>query len=524
MGIQLTALLHCHQPYRDLFDTTYLPLTIRYNGKIQDRTLIPNLYTKPEEKFVDHNKKITGECYRPLAEREVFSRLPFNISPSLLNDLWIRERRVHDKIVDSEKRSFDRFGGHSNAIAQASSNHVIMPLAKDKDKRLYLLWSIEEYEKHYGRPPKSMWLPETAVDKKTLSLLADLGIEYVVLAPRQAKSVKPVLSGNSHWQNVEGGRVDTSKPYKVYFEDTKKEIAVFFYDKEFSGSIGFSNEHHDWIYTNHENFINRWLGVGGDFKHFGVDGETFGHHKPGKANLLANALDSIERNPNLKLTNYGLFLKQNPPTWDVEVIENSSWSCEHGLVRWGREFTNKENNCHEGTLGSEWRVEMRRAFDRLAVDLDEIFLRYADKYYKDPVEALKNYGSVVSSDQTFYEFFDAHGKKGLSNKQTEEAYMLMEMQKFKLFMFTSCGWFHDYVKRPEPLTNFLFANSAIQIAMYFEKRSKLEERFLQKPVGEKLCKEPDRYYEQAKIDMRQVYKDAQKTMETFQRETIGNLA
>ncbi len=521
MGIQLTALLHCHQPDRDLYNTAYIPLKQRYSGKIQNRALIPNLYAEAEKRYEDYNKKITKECYEPCAEKDIYSRLPFNMSPSLLKDLWIRDRAVYNKIIENEKRSFDRFG-HSNAIAQASPNHVIMPLATDKDKLLYVLWSIEEYEKHYGRFPEGMWLPEAAVDKKTLKTLAELGVKYVVLAPRQAKKVKPLLSDENSWQNVENGTVDISKPYKIYFEDTKKEIAVFFYEKGFSGSIGFPDDHNKWIYHNSENFVARWLNIWGRLKHFAVDGETFGHHPTGaNPDLLAGALNLIENNPNIGLTNYGLYLAENPPMWDVEIVDNSSWSCEHGLVRWGREFTNEADNCHEGTLGSEWRVEMRRAFDRLAIDLDQIFLRHADKYFKDPRKALENYGSVVSGKKTFYDFFEDYGKKGLADNEIEEAYKLMEMQRFKLNMFTSCGWFHDYVKRPEPFGNFLFAYSAIQIAKHFEKKSKLEERFLQHPEQEKLSQTPAKYYEQAKIDMISVYNAAKNTMNQYQKE-IGN--
>ena len=343
MGIQLTGLVHGQQPPRDLYNTAFIPLKIRYNGKIQDRALIPNLYVSNKaERFVDYNANITEQCYKPLAEMDVFSRLPYNMSPSLLNDLLIRQRKVYDRIIESEKKSFDRFGGHSNAVAQASPNHVIMPLAKDRDKLLYVLWSIEEHEKHYGRFPEGIWLPETAVDKKTLSLLADLGIKYVVLDPRQAKKCKPIFSGEDSWQNVDGGRIDTSRPYKVYFEDTKKEIAIFFYDKDFSANTGFPNDYTKWIYDSSENFIYRWLAAKGDFKHFAVDVETFGHHLQGKADLLAGSLNLIDNSSNqwsnANLTNYGLFLAQNQPSWDVEITDSSSWSCQHGLVRWGKQF------------------------------------------------------------------------------------------------------------------------------------------------------------------------------------------
>ncbi len=527
MGIQLTGLLHCHQPFRDLFETAYIPLKVRYNGRVHDRALIPNLYvSNKDEKLVDYNQKITQECYEPSAAKGIYSRLPFNMSPSLLKDLWIRAPHVYNNIIESEKRSFDRFGGHSNAIGQASPNHIIMPLANAKDKLLHALWSIEEYEKHYGRFPEGMWLPEAAVDKKTLSVLADVGIKYVVLAPRQAKKVKPLFSSEHEWKSVEGGHIDISKPYKIYFEDTKKEIAVFFYDKSFSGDLGFPNKQTEWIYHNENNFTARWLNIWGELKHFAVDGETFGHHHKGKVDLLANSLNLIEKNPDIKLTNYGLFLEENPPKWDVEIIDYSSWSCEHGLVRWGKEFTHEGDHCREGSIGSQWRVEMRKAFDRLALDLDRIFLKHAGQYFHDPQLATENYGSVTSGKETFYEFFDKYGKSGLSDRKLEEAYKLIEMQKLKAHMFTSCAWFHDYIGRLEPLANFLSAYSAIKIAKHFEPRAKLEERFLHDPDKEKLNHDHHKHYEKAKIDMKAVYQDAKNVMEEYERtlQSVGSLA
>jgi hypothetical protein len=49
---------------------------------------------------------------------------------------------------------------------------------------------------------------------------------------------------------------------------------------------------------------------------------------------LAYALNYIEINNLAQLTNYGEYLEKHPPMFEVEIWENSAWSCSHGLERW----------------------------------------------------------------------------------------------------------------------------------------------------------------------------------------------
>ncbi len=61
--------------------------------------------------------------------------------------------------------------------------------------------------------------------------------------------------------------------------------------------------------------------------HIATDGESYGHHHAHGDMALAYVLDRLADDPDVRLTNYGEFLELHPPEWEVEIHENSSWSC-----------------------------------------------------------------------------------------------------------------------------------------------------------------------------------------------------
>ena len=81
---------------------------------------------------------------------------------------------VYKAVLDADKQSAARFGGHGSAMAQVY-NHMIMPLANRRDKETQVYWGIRDFEHRFGRKPEGMWLAETAVDTETLEVLAEYG-------------------------------------------------------------------------------------------------------------------------------------------------------------------------------------------------------------------------------------------------------------------------------------------------------------------------------------------------------------
>src|SRR5206468_3084161 len=123
-----------------------------------------------------------------------------------------------------------------------------------------------------------------------------------------------------------------------------RSIAVFFYHDAISRAILFEN-----LLASGEELANRLLGAfdGRDepqLVHAASDGEAFGHHHRHGDMALAYALGRLESDPNVKLTCYGEFLDLHPPQWEVQIVENSSWSCSHGVERWRGDCGCKSRN------------------------------------------------------------------------------------------------------------------------------------------------------------------------------------
>src|SRR5207245_2150963 len=188
-------------------------------------------------------------------------------------------------------------------------------------------------------------LPETAVDLESLSLMAEAGLSFAILAPHQAKAFRP-LKGNMPWQDVTGSKIDPSRAY-VCKTPSGRSINLFFYDGPISQAVAFEK-----LLDNGEKFATRLTGAFSDGRtwpqlmHIATDGETYGHHHRHGEMALAYALDYIESKKLARITNYGEFLEHNPPECEVQIYENTAWSCVHGVERW-----RSNCGCNSGRLG-----------------------------------------------------------------------------------------------------------------------------------------------------------------------------
>jgi len=423
--------------------------------------------------YHDWNERITAECYGPNTAARLldpdgwiidivnnYSKISFNFGPTLL--CWLEKHKpdVYQAILEADKLSMKRFSGHGSAIAQAY-NHMIMPLANLRDKYTQAIWGIRDFEKRFGRFPEGMWLPETAVDTETLEVLAELGIKFTILAPRQAKRIRGI-GKSGKWQDVSGDRIDPTRPYRCVLP-SGRAINLFFYDGPISQDIAFNG-----LLSNGESFAQRLLSAFVDYRswpqivHIATDGETYGHHCRFTEKALAYCFYYIESKNLARITNYGEYLEKHPPTHLVEIFDNSSWSCIHGVERW-RDNCGCNSGMNPGWTQA-WRRPLREAMDRLRDRLSLYYAKEARKYFKDPWEARDDYIEVIldRSRENVERFLAKHSRKELSREEKIKVLKLLGMQRNAMLMYTSCGWFFDEVSGIETVQVMQYAAKAMQ--------------------------------------------------------------
>jgi len=419
----------------------------------------------------DWNERIYSECYlRNTAARILdnqgkiikicnnYSEISFNFGPTLLS--WAEKKAPFflKLLKEADKISLQRFSGHGTAISQVY-NHIIMPLANLRDKITQVRWGMADFRNRFGRPAEGMWLAETAVDIETLEVLCNNGIVYTILSPYQAASIR--AAGSDQWVDVSDGRIDTSFPYRLLLP-SGKHIDIFFYNGYVSHEIAFKGLlHNGENYARHladsicEDTLDRLVNVA-------TDGESYGHHHRHGDMALAYCIEKINEHPGVILTVYGEFLKNHPPKHIVRIIENSSWSCAHGVERW-----RSDCGCNTGKgYHQKWRGPLRDALDWLRDSINDEFEYELGKILKDAWNARDAYIEIMldNSPAKVNEWLYSHSNRVLTAKEAVRALRLLEMQRSALLMYTSCGWFFDDIAGIETVQILCYASQVIDYA------------------------------------------------------------
>jgi hypothetical protein len=304
-----------------------------------------------------------------------------------------------------------------------------------------------------------MWLPETAVEDETLESLADAGIAFTILAPGQAGRVRPLGADDAAWQEV-GDRVDPGRAYR-WGGRHGLSLAVFFYDGPISRAIAFED-----ALDRGEHLVGRLRAAfvhdreEAQLVHVATDGESYGHHKRFGEMALAAALGQIESEGLAELTNYGAFLAAHPPAHEVQVRGRTSWSCAHGVERWRADC-----GCRvRGDWQQRWRAPLREALDWLRDQIDVFYEARATALFKDPWAARDAYVEVVldRDPERLARFLERYRSARLDAGAEVDARRLLELQRNRMLMFTSCGWFFDEISGIEPVQILRYAAIALQ--------------------------------------------------------------
>lgn len=385
------------------------------------------------------NEKITVQCYRPNAALGNFSRISFDLGPTLAG--WLK--REHPDILAEivrQETDFVARTGVSNAIAQ-SYNHTILPLATRADKETQIRWGIADYKARFGHSPEGLWAPETAIDIETLEVMAENGIKFTILAP---------------WQADPAVKLDPARPYRAALPNGS-EIALFFFDRDLSLSASFNPEAtidadrylRDLLIPKFppRSRIPRTLLIASD-------GELYGHHQPRREEFLQWLTTGAAEMAGLKILVPAQILQSASKLTTIRIQENTSWSCHHGVLRWSGEC-----GCAER---GEWKAPLRAALNFLADVIDYQTQRLLTPYGLKLQSVRNDYASVLTGAESA-EAFAARTLDCKSGADTERLAELMKIQYERQRMFTSCGWFFEEFDRIEPKNNIRYAARAARL-------------------------------------------------------------
>ena len=403
----------------------------------------------------DWDSRITAECYKPNASaRLVDSRWGTKRTVNNYNHISFNMGATLHRFLEQEEPALEALINSAPGSLAQAYNHVILPLASERDKRFQVYWGCRDFQHRTGRPPKGMWLPETAVDTATLEVLCDFGIKYTILSDTQCQSV--TKNGNTY--DASNANFDTTIPYICDLPSGRK-ITILFYNGAISRGIAFEGllNSGDRFY---ERLVNSAPSDDGHFLLVATDGESYGHHHKYGEMALARVVELMEKNPDAKLTNINEFLSMYPAKEHCVIKENTSWSCCHGIERW-----RSNCGCHTGGepwWNQKWRGPLRDAMNNLANKLDKLY----DETTKDVQdrEALLLQAVGLELEENSIEDFVKIYLSNLEPTQANNIILALMMQKLKNFSFVSCAWFFNDISGVETKQAIYYACFAARIA------------------------------------------------------------
>jgi alpha-amylase/alpha-mannosidase (GH57 family) len=402
--------------------------------------------------YHDWNERIHDECYRAVVAARILdgrgrigrvvnalSWMSWDAGPTLLR--WMERERpgTYRAFLEADATAVAR-AGHGGAMAMPY-HHVILPLASRREKVTEVRWGIADFKRRFRRDPLGMWLPETAVDIETLEVLAQEGIAFTVLAPRQVETLP--RGGLPGRVTLPGGR----------------SITVFVYDGSLSHDVGFGR-----LLRDSARWTRRLIEASqrNDLVAIATDGETFGHHHRWGDMALAATLDAVAASPELRLESFASFLARHPPREEITIVAPSAWSCIHGVDRWRLDCGCKSDPL--SPTSQAWRAVLRAALSELADALNTRFEEEGRILLEDPWRARDEYGALLDgSEEDRVAYLDRHAAVPMDETVASRIIELMEMERDVLRMDTSCAWFFDDIARLEPLQNLAYAAHALDL-------------------------------------------------------------
>ncbi|MBZ0165981.1 MAG: DUF3536 domain-containing protein, partial [Candidatus Omnitrophica bacterium] len=148
----------------------------------------------------------------------------------------------------------------------------------------------------------------------------------------------------------------------------------------------------------------------------------------------------------------------------VEIIDDTSWSCIHGIERW-----KSDCGCCGGGYpdwNQKWREPLRNSLDWLRDNIAPVYEQHMAEFTADPWAARDHFIEVVldRSHKSVEKYFAEHCRADLTMEQKIKILKLQEMQRHAMLMYTSCGWFFDEISGLETTQILKYAARVCQLA------------------------------------------------------------
>ncbi len=277
---------------------------------------------QPAEQQPDILEAIVAQSYRPIfegLEKHKRVRLTFNINGALLE---LFDKYKYHYLIDI-LRKLGREGRIE--FTGSAKYHAFLPFL-EKEEIVRQIKINDETNKFYlgeAYKPKGFFPPEMAYKEELAAIVSDLGFEWLIL--------DEIACGG------EPGKVDYTKIYKI--KDTK--LKVFFRDRRLSNLImsAVVRSGASLAETMKDDLkSNRYLITA-------MDGETFGHHRPGLEKMLFDIFEA----PEFELIPVSDILKYYKETIEIKPVK-STWASSKEDIEKNIQFlswSDPENAIHK---------------------------------------------------------------------------------------------------------------------------------------------------------------------------------
>ena len=266
---------------------------------------------QPAEQTQDILNRVVNESYRPIIKRlksSVRAKLTLNVN-AILTELLV-EHGYEDIIKDlrylSEKGQLE--------FTESAKYHAFLPLIpKDEIKRQIEL-NHKINKSIFGEiyKPRGFFSPEMAFSREVADVVSDMGYEWMVLD-----------------EITESGKTGQLTYDSFFVADEFPKLKFFFRERKPSNIImsGVARSTKSFIETLGEEYNdNRYLLTA-------MDGETFGHHRPGLEKLLFDIWDETSFK-HILISEIPEYFKKSKKC----IPQNSTWASTEKDLEEGTQF------------------------------------------------------------------------------------------------------------------------------------------------------------------------------------------